>query len=155
MIFVTVGTQLPFDRFIEILDSYASKSKQKIIAQIGDAGFIPEHIQWEKFYEPDEMEELFDKAQIVISHAGIGSIISCLRRKKTIVVFPRLKCYGEHRNDHQLDTVESFESVQGVYPVKTREELEELLTRLETLDNPSGLDCLERKRLGNYLLSLL
>lgn len=155
MIFVTVGTQLPFDRFVEIMDEFASRGKQKVVGQIGDGKFIPAHLEWKRFYDPDEMEELYDQAQIVVSHAGMGSIISCLRRKKTIIIFPRLKAYGEHRNDHQLDTVESLQGVQGVYAANTRQELDEMLNNFDSLDTPVGLDCPERKNLIDYLLSNL
>lgn len=41
MIFVTVGTQLPFDRLIEMVDEAAPELDQEIFAQTGSGKYIP------------------------------------------------------------------------------------------------------------------
>ncbi len=155
MIFVTVGTQLPFDRFIQMVDTLAVDTEEEIIAQIGQAEYSPSNLEWKKFYSPDEMDDIFKRARIVVSHAGMGSIINCIRNKKPIIIFPRLSAFGEHRNDHQLDTVRSFANVKGVYPVHDHDELKQLLLAKKTLESSEGLESPERQQLCDYILSLL
>lgn len=154
MIFVTVGTQLPFDRLIRLVDLLAASHETDFVAQIGDGDYRPEHLNWRKFYDPDEIEEFFEKADVIVSHAGMGTIINCIRKQKPIIIFPRSCSYGEHRNDHQMDTVDGFSDVRGVYPAKNDEELTRLLLEYDRLECPNGLDCPERRSLCSYLLSL-
>ncbi len=155
MIFLTVGTQLPFDRFVQLVDSLATETDEKIVAQVGQAEYCPENLEWKRFYKPDEMDEIFRKARVVVSHAGMGSIINCMRNKKPIIIFPRLSSLGEHRNDHQLDTVMSFADIKGVYPAYDENELKRLLLDCQKLEKPEGLKSPERQRLCEYILSLL
>jgi UDP-N-acetylglucosamine transferase subunit ALG13 len=51
---------------------------------------------------------MIKKADIVIAHSGVGSIISALSSNKPVVVFPRLAKYKEHIDDHQLDIAHAF-----------------------------------------------
>jgi UDP-N-acetylglucosamine transferase subunit ALG13 len=48
------------------------------------------------------------ESNIVVAHAGTGTIIKALEFAKPIVVMARISSYGETRNDHQLHTVELF-----------------------------------------------
>jgi len=106
MIFVTVGTQLPFDRLIAAVDSWALKNRsEEIFAQIGNGDYSPENIKFVRYLTKKEFDIAMREASIIICHAGIGSILSAIDYKVPIVVCPRLAKYGEHRNDHQTATV--------------------------------------------------
>jgi UDP-N-acetylglucosamine transferase subunit ALG13 len=152
MIFVTVGTQLPFDRLIAAVDDLASEIDIDFVAQIGNSDYIPKNIQCECFFDPDDVDDYFYKANLVISHAGMGTIINCLRLKKTIIIFPRLKKFFEHRNDHQLDTVSSFKGIKGVYVATDIYELKQLISNFDNLEKPVGLDNPELDGLVDYIL---
>ncbi len=155
MIFVTVGTQLPFDRLIKYVDQFAAAADLKVLGQIGKGKYEPENIRWKRFYEPDEMDEAFKISKVIVSHAGMGTIINCLRIRKPIIIFPRLSALGEHRNDHQLDTLKSFENVAGIYSAKDENQLCSLLQGHESLSLPKGLDSSEKVGLCNYVMSQL
>ncbi|MCE0493298.1 glycosyltransferase [Vibrio salinus] len=155
MIFLTVGTQLPFLRLTKIVDSLAKELQLNIKAQIGDCTYIPGAISSQNFYPPDDLDNLFNQAEVVISHAGMGTIINCLRLKKTIILFPRMAKFGEHRNDHQLDTVSSFEGVKGLYIATNEQELKQLLENYRSLESPVGLETPEREQLVEYLSGLI
>ena len=45
---------------------------------------------------------------LIISHAGMGTIITSLLKEKPLLIMPRLAKYNEHRNDHQLATANRF-----------------------------------------------
>lgn len=131
MIFVTVGTQLAFDRLIEAVDAYAGSSgADDVFAQIGPGSFRPRHLAFEPFISPRECRERMAAADAVIAHAGMGTILSALELAKPVVVMPRRADLGEHRNDHQLATAERLSTLRGVQVVNDRHELARALERL-------------------------
>ncbi|MCF0048478.1 glycosyl transferase family 28 [Dyadobacter chenwenxiniae] len=112
MIFVTVGTQGPFDRLIMTMDELAlSMPNIPIVAQIGASKYKVKNMNNFQFASSLEMEVFFNEAQLIVSHAGMGTIISAFERKKPIIIFPKLAKFGEHRNDHQLATAKRLESL--------------------------------------------
>jgi UDP-N-acetylglucosamine transferase subunit ALG13 len=138
MIFVTVGTQLPFDRLIQSIDRWAgSSSVGEVMAQIGPAQWKPSHVQWVEFVGPEEFRRYVETADAVVSHAGMGSIITALELGKPILVMPRRADLGEHRNDHQMATARRFHE-QGRIEVAFDET--ELLDKLTHLDKIRARD---------------
>ena len=127
MIFVTIGTQLPFDRLIKIIDELAPQLNEEVVAQVYQCGFMPKNIRTIDFLAPDEFNTLFDKARLIISHAGMGTILSALQKDKPIIVFPRIAALGEHRNEHQLATANKFKELGSVYVAMNENELRTLL----------------------------
>ncbi len=123
MIFVTIGTQEPFDRLIKIVDELAIDLKQDIVAQVFNSSYEARNLTLIDFVNPKEFESLFKKAELIISHAGMGSIISALSIGKPIIVMPRKASLGEHRNEHQLATAKKMGEIDGVYIVRNKEEL--------------------------------
>ena len=55
-----------------------------------------------------KFEECIEKADIIICHAGVGTILTALKKEKKIIAAARLKEYGEHVNDHQLQILDNF-----------------------------------------------
>lgn len=116
MIFVTVGTQGPFDRLIMAMDELAlSMPDYPIVAQIAESKYKVQNMHSFQFASSLEMEKHFNEAQLIVSHAGMGTIISAFERKKPIVIFPKLAKFGEHRNDHQLATAKRLESLNYLH----------------------------------------
>ena len=109
MIFVTVGTQLPFDRMIRAVDAWAARSGADMFAQIGPGEYTPRHARWTRTLPADECNALIRQAQLVVAHAGMGSILTALQCGKPIIVMPRRGSLGEHRNDHQVTTAKHFQ----------------------------------------------
>ena len=56
-----------------------------------------------------ELQEAMTQADVVIAHAGTGSALSALEAGKLPILIPRLKRYGEHIDDHQLQIAEDLE----------------------------------------------
>jgi len=139
MIFLTVGTQLPFDRLVRAVDDWCvHMPEHEVTGQIGDpgsTGYRPRHFDWWPFVEPNEFMRRFDQASIVVAHAGMGSIITALLQAKPIVIMPRRDDLGEHRNDHQYATAKSFTGRALVHVAMTEDELP---SRIETALNSPG-----------------
>jgi len=105
MIFVTVGTDLPFNRMVKIVDDWAAENNRSdVFAQIGKTDWKPRHIQFTQFIDPSDFPARFRAADLIIAHAGMGTILSALRWGKPILVMPRKAALGEQRNEHQLAT---------------------------------------------------
>jgi UDP-N-acetylglucosamine transferase subunit ALG13 len=115
VIFVTVGTQLAFDRLIQAVDEWAGHHDgEKIFAQTGHARYAPRNMEHRDFVPPGEADALFLDAELIISHAGMGSILTALSYHKPILILPRKAALGEHRNDHQMATAKWLEHRPGV-----------------------------------------
>lgn len=133
MIFVTVGTQLPFDRMVRVVDTWAHlRGRDDVFAQIGPTEWRPSHIASVPFLEADECHRRIRDASLVVAHAGMGSILTALELGKPIVVMPRRSDLAEHRNDHQMATAKWF-LAQGRIAVAMHEE--ELIARLDEVDH--------------------
>jgi UDP-N-acetylglucosamine transferase subunit ALG13 len=63
----------------------------------------------------------------------MGSILTALELGKPIIVMPRRRDLGEHRNDHQLATAAHFRERGNVRVAQDERELEHLLDDLATL----------------------
>lgn len=116
MIFVSVGTQLPFPRLINLTlkGLNLSNSKYNLLCQTADEVFspdspVPDNCTFQPFIAANEFVANIIKADLVISHAGMGNILSCLEYGKTGIFLARSFELGEHRNDHQFDTAKSFQ----------------------------------------------
>lgn len=136
MIFVTVGEQLPFDRLVRTVDNWAFNSgKEEVFAQIGRSGWVPPHIAYKTFLSPEEFTEKILVADVVVAHAGMGTIITALNLRKPIIVMPRKAALGEARNDHQFGTAKRFMELQYVSVAFDESELEAHLNNLENIAN--------------------
>ena len=58
MILATVGTQLPFDRFIRIVDEAAPGLAMPVFAQTGQGSYVPHNMEWKALIEPIEFDAL-------------------------------------------------------------------------------------------------
>jgi len=104
MIFVTVGTQLPFDRLVRAVDEIAALTDEEVFAQTNGGTYMPRNIRCTDYLSADEFDKMFRRARLIVSHAGMGTILSALTHRKPIVVMPRFAFLGEHRNEHQYAT---------------------------------------------------
>lgn len=105
MVFVTVGTQLPFDRLIGAVQAWAVQNPgHKVVAQTGAGRADHAGIECRAHMGQDEFAAQMAAADVVVAHAGMGSILLAAEMGKPIIILPRRAAFGEHRNDHQLDT---------------------------------------------------
>jgi len=111
MIFVTVGTQdKPFNRLLEAINKAIEKKEitDKVVVQCGFTKYNSENMEILEYIPFDKFEEYIENADIIITHGGVGSIISAVKKGKKVVAVARLAKYGEHTNDHQLQIIEKM-----------------------------------------------
>ena len=112
MILVTLGTQKQkFYRLLEAVEKL--NTDEEIIVQAGgSADYKSNKMKIFDFISYDEMQKYIDKADLIITHGGTGSIIMPLQKNKKVIACPRLEKYEEHINDHQKEIVDVF-SLEG------------------------------------------
>ena len=126
--FVTVGTELPFNRLVGAIDAWAGRrGGERIVAQIGHGAIQPRHMEWHERIDGPRFGELFDTADVVVAHAGMGTIVRALERRRPLIVVPRRADLGEHRNDHQLATVARLRELGLVHAADDEDELVRML----------------------------
>jgi len=104
MIFLTVGTQFPFDRLVRAVDDIIEEGliSEALFAQIGESSYKPRNFESVACLEKGIYDDYVKQASSIIGHAGMGTINMALYNHKPLLVMPRLKRYNEVVNDHQL-----------------------------------------------------
>lgn len=134
MIFATVGTQAPFDRMIRVVDAWAKDHpKERVIAQVGESDFVPQNCKSVGMLSPQACRDLMRQAHLVVSHAGMGTILTALELGKPVIIMPRRAALGEQRNDHQLATAEQLSNLQLVQVAADEESLKAMLTESHSI----------------------
>lgn len=134
MIFITVGSQLTFDRLLKAVDKEieAGNIKDQVIVQGGKTKFKSKNMKIIKFLELDEFDKYIKDADLIISHGGVGSIIDALKYNKTVIATPRLKKYKESLNDHQIQIIENFGIEGYIIPLLDLTELNLAIEKVKT-----------------------
>jgi len=122
-----------------------------VFAQIGKSESPPSHIEWQRFLSPPDFQSKAREAEVIIAHAGMGSILTALEFSKPIVLMPRRAHLGEHRNDHQWATVKHLSKDVGVAVAADELALLDQLERLEELRSPTERRSPEYARLLDFL----
>lgn len=134
MIFITVGTQFPFDRLIRSIDQAIKKSilSETFFAQIGKSSYIPRHFGYVDYLDKGLFDLKVKEADALISHAGIGSLMLAFDYQKPVLLMPRSPQYHEVVNNHQIDTAKEFEKLGHVLAAYDENELIEKIKLLKT-----------------------
>jgi UDP-N-acetylglucosamine transferase subunit ALG13 len=121
VIFVTVGTHhQPFSRLIEAL---AALPAEELVVQHGRAP-APPGVAYAAPHMPfSDVVESMERADAVVTHAGVGSIFCARRAGHVPVVVPRQRRYREHVDDHQVELTRALAERGAVVPVWRVEDL--------------------------------
>ena len=135
MIFASVGSMLPFDRFVRGVDEWARDNPEKdVFIQIGGGDYEPRHAPFARMVTLADYRAKLNACDLFVAHVGMGSILQALEARKQMLLLPRDLALGEHTTDHQMHTAERFRGRQGMEIVTTIDELKAGITRL--LCNP-------------------
>ena len=111
MIFVTLGTQdKSFVRLLEAIDKEIIKGniKEKVIVQAGYTKYNSKNMCVFDLLDKDDFDKYIKECNLLITHGGVGSILTGLKNDKKVIAAPRLAKYNEHMNDHQKQIIERF-----------------------------------------------
>ncbi|MCG5495339.1 PssE/Cps14G family polysaccharide biosynthesis glycosyltransferase [Ectothiorhodospira variabilis] len=125
MIFVTVGTTLPFDDLIRAMDDIvtSTKVKEKVICQIGSGEYLPQNCEYFR-YTP-KLDDFIDSASIVIGHGGTGTVLSLLSSGKPFVAVAN----PLGADDHQAQFLKRLEQAATILWTRDLSQLPQLILR--------------------------
>lgn len=132
MILILLGTQNnSFHRLLEEIEKNIENGtiKEKVIAQVGYTKFQSKKIETIDFVSKEELEEFQNQADLIITHGGVGSIISSIRKGKKVIAVPRKHEYEEHVNNHQIDIVKNFNEQGYIIGIEKVEDLKQAIIK--------------------------
>ena len=119
MIFATVGTQLPFDRLLLAVDTWAAMHREvPVLAQTGCTATRYPHLTAVPTMDQTRFAAAVAEASVIVAHAGMGTILTAIEAGKPLILRPRRFDLGEHRNDHQRDTAAEMAALANVAVVE-------------------------------------
>lgn len=137
MILIVLGThELPFTRLLEAVDDLVENGEldEKIVVQCGHTKYQTDNMIMKKFVSYEEMGRLYDQARLILTHGGTGSIITGLKKGKKVIAAARLKRYGEHNDDHQIELVKEFVKTGYILEWEDGQPLKEVLQKVDTFN---------------------
>ena len=102
--------------------------------QAGSTKFKSDNMTIIDYMPVEQFEEYIEKADIIICHAGVGTILTALEKGKKIVAAARLKEYGEHVNDHQLQILENFSKKGYIVALEDFDRIGEAIQQAKELE---------------------
>ena len=137
---------------IRIVDAWKGRHPEvQALAQIGATDLDPSHLEARRFIPPDEFDRIVRGADVVIGHAGMGTILTAVAANKPLLVFPRRFALRETRNDHQIATARVM-SERGIVTMALEEgDLERQLDRLDELRPPAPQPSQQLESLRDHL----
>lgn len=135
MVFVTLGTNdESFERLLKAIDKAIDKGliKDKVVVQAGCTKYESKNMEIMDLVPREKFDELIKKCDLLITHGGVGSILTGVNNDKKVIAVARLAKYKEHGNDHQLQIVENFGKLGYIIPVTNVDDLDDALKQVKT-----------------------
>lgn len=156
MILVILGTQdKTFDRLLKAIEKQIKLGNLEgdVIVQAGSTKYESKYMKIFDYIPMEQFDEYIKEADLVITHGGVGSILSSIRKNKKVIAVPRLSKYKEHENDHQLEIVSEFTKRGYIIPCYDLKKLDEAIKKIKEFE-PKKYRSNNRKMLNiieNYI----
>ena len=132
MILVILGTQdKEFPRLLEVVEKNIKNGniKEKVVVQAGQTKYKSDCMEILDLLPAPEFDKLMDKADLIITHGGAGSILNAIKKNKKVIAAARLAKYGEHHNDHQKQIIGEFVKQGYILELEDFNELGDLIKK--------------------------
>lgn len=157
MILVTVGTHgHGFERLVVAMDELAAKLDEQVVMQRGSSAYVPSHAEHFRFASSERMATLGAEARVIVAHAAAGTILTTLKQGKPLVLVPRLRRFGEAKDNHQLQLAGALDALRKAVVVHepsavTLDEAIRLASgRTAQSEGPARLACALRDQLERW-----
>lgn len=137
MILVLLGTQNnSFHRLLEEIEKNITDGtiKEEVIVQAGYTKFKSYKMRIIDLISREELEKLQEEANLIITHGGVGSIITSIRKGKKVIAVPRLHEYREHVNNHQKDIIKKFSEEGYIIGIEAVDNLKDALEKVKQFE---------------------
>ena len=135
MILITLGTQdKSFKRLLEAVQTQIDNGviNERIVVQAGCTKFTSKDMEIFDLITYDKFDDLISKCDLLITHGGVGSIITGLKNNKKVIAAARLEKYKEHTNDHQLQIINNFSKSGYILALDDFSKLDEVIEKSKT-----------------------
>lgn len=140
MIFLTIGSSTPFDRLVRAVDEWAQdQPRDTVFAQIGRTSLVPQHVPWVDQLTSKEFKARVRSAQLIVSHAGMGTVLTALEVGTPLLVLPRRGDLQETRNDHQRATACWLATKPGITVAEDEHQVGPWIDRLRATASPERI----------------
>ena len=138
-IYVTLGTQkFPFDRLLKKIDYLCEKeiiNSREMIVQCAYHDYNPKHFKIIELIDINKVVDIIQNSDLIITHAGTGSIVQAIKFKKRVIIVPRNKDYGEHIDNHQIEIANVLSEKGNATIVNEIDDLDYYIENLEKVNN--------------------
>ena len=158
MILITLGTQdKQFKRLLDVVQKEIDKGniKDKVVVQAGHTKYESKDMEIFDLIDREKFSSLISECDLLITHGGVGSIITGLQNNKKVIVAPRLAKYDEHLNDHQVQITNNFANAGYILPLYEEDDLSEVLEKVKTFKPKKFRSNTSKIRVKHYLKNLL
>ena len=153
VIFVTIGSLFPFDRLIRVMDLIApTMPHEDFFAQIGDGSYEPTNMPFARLVSRRDFVAKVEQANLIVAHAGMGSVITAMEMGKPIVLLPRVLEWGEHTTDHQMATARWLADRPGIRVCMTDDALRSTIEK--ALDPTAPHQIMQRTAPESFVIKI-
>ena len=134
-LFVPLGTQkFPFGRIITALNGLVEQGAYKPNEIVMQSALYPVEPNFTHLglIPHEDFDRYMQEAEVIVTHSGVNSIISCMKIGKPLIVCPRLHEYGEHVDNHQMEIATLMHDKYDVLVCTEMKELPELIGKAKT-----------------------
>lgn len=135
-VLVTIGSMVEkkFTRLFKAIDELCDEGVldgTQITAQVGFDAYQSTRYSCFDMIADEQFKKLIEESDLVIAHAGTGTVTSSIKKGKKVIIFPRMAKYDEHYDDHQLELAELFTKQGYVLQATNKEELKQCIQTLD------------------------
>ena len=136
LLFATVGATLAFPRLIDLVLGAQQDGlfEERLVLQTGKGATTqaPQGVECSETYTFDKMQEMLQRADIVVCHGGTGSLITALYAGCRVIAVPRRCELGEHYDNHQAEVTENLRQRGLIEVADTPNEFASAIKRLRS-----------------------
>lgn len=134
--FVSVGNATqPFSRLLDLLPCIFPLLPQPVIVQHGRTPFKSACCIAVPFLSMEEFSQYVETSDLLILHAGAGSLIHAIRAGKVPLVMPRRATHGELVDDHQVEFAVALATIGKIVLVEELDGLKQAIAEAKVRQN--------------------
>ncbi len=154
---VSLGTErFAFDRAVTQVERVLLDRSVpvEVFWQTGNTSVVRDGVERPRWVTSEALRDACRRADVVITHGGVGSALCALAEGKVPILLPRSGRRGEHIDDHQADMVQmlaerglavavdpdelTWEHLERAHALRARTRPEVVAPRTDGADGPTG-----------------
>lgn len=129
--FVSIGNaKQHFSRLLNAVEKNIVLLPKPILIQRGHTPFESTQCDVVDFVNMDQFSSIVQQAEVLIFHAGAGSVLHAIKAGKLPIIMPRSMSLNEHVNDHQFQLASLLHAEGKALMIKTSEECRQAIEAL-------------------------